>query len=109
MQRIRVVDAARFGEGKMEKVPLFESPRFFCDLYCLRPGQAQNVHAHAGADKVYYCISGQAMVQVGEETAELMAGEAVLAPAGATHGVSNRTDEPLALLVFMAPRPDGKS
>ena len=33
------------------------------------------------------------------------AGQAVLAPAGVDHGVSNATAEPLSLLVFMAPKP----
>ena len=37
----------------MKKVNLFESPRFFCDLYCLRPGQEQKVHSHADNDKIF--------------------------------------------------------
>jgi quercetin dioxygenase-like cupin family protein len=42
---------------------------------------------------------------VGGEQEELAAGQAVLAPAGIEHGVSNATAEPLSLLVFMAPKP----
>jgi quercetin dioxygenase-like cupin family protein len=30
----------------------------------------------------------------------------VLAPAGVPHGVANRTDASVTLLVFMAPRPE---
>ncbi|MBI4841306.1 MAG: hypothetical protein HY803_09590 [candidate division NC10 bacterium] len=35
----------------------------------------------------------------------LVAGQAVLAPAGAEHGVTNAAKELLTLLVFMAPKP----
>ncbi len=38
----------RFGADKMQKVNLFETQQMFSDVYCLEPGQAQKVHAHAG-------------------------------------------------------------
>ena len=47
-----------FNTEKMNKVNLFETDRMFCDLYCFEPGQQQKVHAHAGADKVYYVLEG---------------------------------------------------
>ncbi len=105
MQRVRVASLARFADDKMQKAALFDSPRFFCDLYCLAPGQAQRMHAHTDSDKVYYVLTGQATVQVGEEQATVDPGWAVLAPSGTDHGVSNRSCDPLTILVFMAPRP----
>jgi quercetin dioxygenase-like cupin family protein len=80
--------------------------RFFCDLYCLAPGQSQRVHSHAESDKVYYVLSGRATIQVGEEVGEVESGVAVLAPAGLPPGVDNRSAAPVTLLVFMAPRPE---
>jgi len=106
MRQVTVAHQARFADVKMQKVALFESPHFFCDLYCLAPGQAQRVHAHAGSDKVYYVQTGRATIQAGAEEAEVGAGVAVLAPAGCPHGVANRTDAPVTVLVFMAPKPD---
>lgn len=106
MQRVAVASRACFAGEKMQKVALFESTRFFCDLYCLAPGQGQRVHSHAESDKVYYVLSGRATIQVGEEVGEVEAGVAVLAPAGLPHGVDNRSAEPVTLLVFMAPKPE---
>jgi quercetin dioxygenase-like cupin family protein len=106
MQQVMVAHQARFADDTMQKVALFESPHFFCDLYCLAPGQAQRVHAHAGSDKVYYVQAGRATIQVGAEEAEVVAGVAVLAPAGFPHGVANRTADPVTVLVFMAPKPE---
>ena len=106
MQRVVVASRARFAAEKMQKVGLFESDRFFCDLYCLAPGQSQRVHSHAGSDKVYYVLSGRATIQVGDEVEDVDSGAAVLAPAGLPHGVDNRSNAPVTLLVFMAPKPE---
>jgi len=106
MQRVVVANQARFAAEKMQKVALFESGRFFCDLYCLAPGQSQRVHSHAESDKVYYILNGRPTIQVGEEVAEVEAGVAVLAPAGLPHGVDNRSAGPVTVLVFMTPRPE---
>ena len=105
MQFITVADWVRFAEEKMQKVSLFQTDRFFFDLYCLKPGQAQKTHSHAGSDKIYYVLSGRATVRVGMEQRELAAGQAVLAPAGEEHGVANASADPLTVLVFMAPKP----
>jgi mannose-6-phosphate isomerase-like protein (cupin superfamily) len=106
MQRVMVGGRARFATDKMQKVALFETDRLFCDLYCLAPGQEQRLHRHSRSDKVYYVMSGCATIQVGEEVAEVESGVAVLAPAGLLHGVTNRSGDPVTLLVFMAPRPE---
>jgi quercetin dioxygenase-like cupin family protein len=99
------LDLRRFDGGKMQKLALFESPHFFCDVYCLEPGQAQKPHRHDGSDKVYAVLEGEVQVQVGGEQAALRAGQAALAPAGAEHGLVNRGPARAAVLVFMAPRP----
>ena len=97
----------RFSAEKLSKVNLFETERFFCDLYCLRPGQSQKIHSHAANDKIYYILRGEAKVTVGEESRSLRAGEIVLAPAGEPHGVRNDSAGDAVCLVFMAPHPDG--
>ncbi len=99
------VDVRRFDAGRMQKLSLFESPRFFCDVYCLEPSQAQKAHRHEAADKVYVVLEGEVVVRVGEESAPLGAGAAALAPAGSEHGIENRGPARAAVLVFMAPRP----
>jgi quercetin dioxygenase-like cupin family protein len=96
----------RFSAEKMQKVNLFETPRMFCDIYCLEPGQAQKPHAHAGADKIYYVLEGEGEFTVGHENRRLGPGNAVLAPADIDHGVRNASDGRLTVLVFMAPNPN---
>jgi len=105
MHIVDVATRTRFEDEKMQKIGLLETDRMFFDLYCLKPGQAQKVHRHTDSDKVYYVLSGRAAVRIGEEESELRPGQAVLAPSGFDHGVANRAQEPLRLLVFMAPKP----
>ena len=99
------IQAARYADTKMQKVNLFESRRMFCDVYGLRPGQAQKVHAHDDADKVYHVLEGTAWIRIGDETRALGPGQTAIAPAGVEHGVSNEGEGPTSLLVVMAPHP----
>ncbi len=97
--------ARRFADEKMQKVGLFASERFFCDLYCLEPGQSQKAHAHAGSDKVYLVVEGTGRFRVGEDEAALSPGEGVLAASGEVHGIVNDSDARLVVVTLMAPPP----
>ncbi len=101
----RLSDAIQFSKEKMKKNGVFETDRFFCDLYCFEPGQEQSPHTHGGQDKIYYVVEGKGTFKVGEEERELGAGEIVLAPAGQNHGVANRSEQRLVTLVFVTPKP----
>jgi len=105
MKIINVGDQVKFKSEKMNKVSLFDSDRFFCDVYCLEPGQVQKMHAHEGSDKIYYLMEGKGRITIGSEEKEVAAGEITMAPSGEVHGVVNHTQEPLVILVFMASKP----
>ena len=94
-----------FSDEKMRKIPLFDSGKYFCDLYCLRPGQDQRVHTHAESDKIYFVVRGSGLFHINGEERELQSGQAVIARPGEAHGVRNAGEHDLVLLVFMTPRP----
>jgi quercetin dioxygenase-like cupin family protein len=97
---------AAFSAAKMTKLDCFRSSRLLVGLNCLEPGQEQQAHAHAGADKFYFVVSGKARFLVGDRPIEARAGDLILAPAGVSHGVE-RAVERAILLVAMAPPPSG--
>jgi quercetin dioxygenase-like cupin family protein len=101
----KLAEIVGFSSEKMKKNGIFETDRFFCDLYCFEPGQEQQPHAHGGQDKVYYVIEGTGVFRVGDEEKQLGPGEIALAPAGQNHGVFNRSQQRLITLVFVAPKP----
>ena len=53
MPHVHIDSQLRFSSDKMQKVSLVDGDHFFCDVYCLEPGQSQKVHAHSNADKIY--------------------------------------------------------
>jgi len=105
MEVRRLQDLIRFSDDKMQKVPVFDSTKYFCDLYCLRPGQDQRIHSHAESDKIYYVLQGKGTFHIAGEERDLLEGETVIARPGQDHGVKNASDKELVLLVFMTPRP----
>jgi mannose-6-phosphate isomerase-like protein (cupin superfamily) len=103
--KIRVHEHAKFRPDKMAKIALATTPRAQLDLYCLEPGQDQKPHAHADQDKIYFVLEGRGRVVLGEATESLEAGEAVVAPAGASHGIANDGTGRLTVLVIVTPPP----
>jgi mannose-6-phosphate isomerase-like protein (cupin superfamily) len=105
MKVIKLNDLVEFNSEKLKKISLFDTKNFFCDLYCLEPGQSQKIHSHSDSDKVYYILKGRGRVTIGSDEKELGPDEITLAPAGEDHGVVNHTRDKLLMLVFMAPKP----
>lgn len=93
---------AAFTAAKMAKIDCFRSERLLVGLNCFEPGQSQAVHAHAGADKFYFVVTGKASFTVGGRTFDASAGDLVLAPAGVPHGVELALERTV-LLVGIAP------
>lgn len=104
METVTLAQKRAFGDA-LKKVPLFDSERMLFDLYCLKPGQSQRAHSHQDADKVYVVLEGEALFEVDGEQELLPEGTAVIARAGASHGVRNDSTSSVVLLVVMAPHP----
>jgi quercetin dioxygenase-like cupin family protein len=88
---------------KFFKSSLWQGEHMILGLNCLEPGQVQKVHAHADADKLYYVLEGHADFTIGDERREMLTGMVVVAPAGIPHGVANKGEHRLSLLVAIAP------
>lgn len=108
MQTKNVKTEQRFSAEKMQKINLFETDNMFTDIYCLEPGQEQKVHAHKGADKIYFVLEGTGRFHIGGEEQVLSVSQIVLAASDIAHGVINTSDERLVLLVMMSPNPNVK-
>jgi mannose-6-phosphate isomerase-like protein (cupin superfamily) len=88
---------------KFYKGTIWHGQHMMVGLNCLEPLQTQAIHAHAGADKFYFVLSGSGNFTIGDEERLVQAGTVVVAPAGVAHGVTNTGDERLSLLVVIAP------
>jgi quercetin dioxygenase-like cupin family protein len=101
---IKPLDRSGFSAVKAAKQDLFSGGQLFVGLNCFERGQTQEIHAHAGADKFYFLISGKARMTVGQETQLAESGALVWAPAGVPHGVVEALERTV-MLVAIAPPP----
>jgi quercetin dioxygenase-like cupin family protein len=97
-------DLRRFDADRFAKLDVVRGTQLFLGLNCFEPGQSQEVHRHAGADKFYLVLSGNARMLVGTEARDAGAGTLVWAPQGVPHGVERAHDRSV-LLVGMSPPP----
>lgn len=103
--KIRIAEHAKFQADKMARIALATTSRAQLDLYCLEPGQSQKPHVHADQDKVYYVLEGRGRFTLDGKDEPAVAGDAVVAAAGASHGVLNDSGARLLLLVVVTPPP----
>ena len=90
---------------KPAKTTLFETARFFADVWVLAPGQSQAAHRHASEDKLYHVLSGRGRALTAGVWLDVQPGQTVFCPAGDDHALTNPGPENLRVLVFMAPHP----
>lgn len=105
MKVINALDVKRFSTEKMQKVNLFDTNNFFCDIYCFEPGQSQKPHSHEGSDKMYYVLEGRGLFTIGDQEKELGPHQTTLAGSGVPHGVRNPGPDRLVVLTMMTPKP----
>ncbi len=103
--KIRVRDHVSLSLDRMAKITLASTARALLDLYCVAPGQSQRPHTHGDQDKVYYVLEGTGRFSLAGQEERLEAGDALVAAAGAEHGLVNDGTEPLLVLVVVAPPP----
>src|SRR5213596_1841052 len=99
METRKVDQLVRFSDEKMQKIPLFDSEKYFCDLYCLWSGQDQRIHSPPDSNKIYFVLRGKGIFHIAGQDQELGAGELVIARPGEAHAVRNAAAEDLLLLV----------
>ena len=103
MDVFKLTEMIRYQPDKMAKVDVAASPRLICGLNCFEPGQVQKVHAHKGADKLYYVVEGSGEFFVDGEKRTLSAGEVLYVPENLEHGVVNTSGGRLAVLIVITP------
>lgn len=101
----RLAGLAEFSSEKMAKTTIAHGETLFAGLNCFEPGQAHAAHAHAGQDKLYVVLEGDAEIQVGSEKQLVSAGGGAFAPSGVMHAVRNRGEKRLVVLAVLAPPP----
>jgi quercetin dioxygenase-like cupin family protein len=101
----QIASLARFAPDRMGKSKIVEGSYLFAGLNSFEPGQEHAPHAHEGQDKLYFVLQGSGVVQVGEQSETLSAGDAAFAPSGVVHSIRNPGPERLVVMAILAPPP----
>ena len=67
------------------------------------PGGATIEHLHRESEEIYYFVAGSGRMRLGDEEAEVAAGDCVVIPPGTPHKLWAGDGEPLVLLCACAP------
>ena len=101
----KVSSLATFSPEKMGKSNLVQGDLLFAGLNSFEAGQEHAPHAHPGQDKLYFILEGSGMVQVGEESELLSAGDVAFAASGVMHSIRNLGPGRLVVMAVLAPPP----
>jgi mannose-6-phosphate isomerase-like protein (cupin superfamily) len=101
----QVSSFAKFNADKMGKSTIAQGDFLFAGLNSFEPGQEHAPHAHEGQDKLYVILEGGGMVQVGDQSELLSAGDAAFAPSGVVHSIRNPGPGRLVVMAVLAPPP----
>jgi mannose-6-phosphate isomerase-like protein (cupin superfamily) len=78
--------------------------KIWLGISIIEPASASNPHAHADQEEVFYCLSGQGRIRVGDEEAEMTPGTCVFIPEGVVHQLMNcHPTDPFRVLSATAP------
>ena len=89
----------------MGKATLFQSPHLLVGLNAFEPGQAHELHSHAGMDKMYYVLEGDGVFLLDGRELPMAAGDLLMAPDDVPHGIRNTGTGRLLVLAVLAPAP----
>jgi mannose-6-phosphate isomerase-like protein (cupin superfamily) len=85
------------------------SERMVTGLWRLYPGHESEPDIHPDADEIYYVVSGEGKLVLGDEAYTVRQGMTVFIPANVHHQSFNHGDEDLVYYYIFAPPPSGAS
>lgn len=91
-------DYPEFDSVRPESMRSFES----FSRVLIKPGTTNQMHVHDDQEQVYFILQGSGIVQVGDETTEVKAGDSIFLPASVPHGFVNNSEKLVILLMIGA-------
>lgn len=93
---------------KVDARNLYNTSDAMITVITLQPGQSLKRHI-TPVDVAFYVLSGNGIVEIGDEKRDVAADTLVESPKGIVHCWYNKSEEPLVFMVVKAPRPTGKT
>ena len=92
-----------FRPDRYGKATLFESEQVLVGLNILEIGQSMEKHAHEVQHRFYLVLEGKGHFRIGDLEGDYSEGTVAWVPAGKAHQIQNLGNQPLVMLVGIAP------
>lgn len=66
----------------------------------IKPGTTNEMHVHEDQEQVYFVLQGEGVIQIGDEKADVKAGDSIFLPVNEPHGFVNNSDKLVILLMI---------
>jgi len=106
-----MMEIVRINEIALKETPRGVSARQVIDMphinimnLVLGPGEEVPGHV-TPVDVLFHVLEGRGTIRIGDEKAEVKAGEIIVSPAGIPHGLQVSGDGKLSVLVMKTPNP----
>jgi len=91
-------DYPEFGATRPESMKAFTS----FSRVLIKPGTTNQMHVHDDQEQVYFVLQGEGVIQIGEEKADVKAGDSIFLPSKVPHGFVNNSEKLVILLMIGA-------
>jgi len=91
-------DYPEFGAVRPDSMKAFTS----FSRVLIKPGTTNQMHVHDDQEQVYFVIQGEGVIQIGEEKADVKAGDSIFLPSKVPHGFVNNSEKLVILLMIGA-------
>jgi mannose-6-phosphate isomerase-like protein (cupin superfamily) len=78
----------------------------YVSLARLQPSLSYEAHSHKDHEEIYYIISGEGTIKIGNEAAKFRDGDVIHIPEKTLHSITNDGDEMVEFLAFGGFTPD---
>lgn len=82
---------------------LFVSPQIRARFLQMKPGEVSQMHSHDVGHEIFLVLKGQALFQIGDDSAELGPGQLCIATVDQPHQVTVLGDEPMTMYLSVTP------
>ncbi len=105
-KQLEIKHNMRAGVGDIELTHVVESALLgeHCRLFSqirVKPGDSIGEHQHLGEQEIFYFIKGSGIVIDDGKKVEISAGDVMVTPNNASHGVINNGDEDLVFIALI--------
>lgn len=92
-------ELVKYDENSVPKVPVFAGEDMTSEVYYFKPNQVLGLHRHPNGEQIFVFLQGKGVMELGDKKHDVAAGDAVFVKAGEWHGITNGSEDMVAVQI----------